>query len=170
MPYEQKTSAEVGSGSQISVWIFLAAFVFVFYGMGAAFVESFVNYPTWRLIGTAEFQVYHRALAPLVIGFLVVPMAVTLILTALLLWKRPPLIPKWTVWSALTMQVIAAVSSIAVQIPIQTQLSGDGLSLELIDRLIVTNFWLRRVPLLINSILFLWMITLLLRRPADSTG
>jgi hypothetical protein len=57
MPYEQKTSAEVGSGSQISVWIFLAVFVFVFYGMGAAFVESFVNYPTWRLIGTAEFQV-----------------------------------------------------------------------------------------------------------------
>jgi hypothetical protein len=32
-----------------STWLFLITFALVFYGMGAASVESFVNYPTWPL-------------------------------------------------------------------------------------------------------------------------
>ena len=35
-------------------WIFLIAFALVFYGNGAAFVESFVNYPSWPLIGSDD--------------------------------------------------------------------------------------------------------------------
>ena len=35
--------------------------------------------------------------------------------------------------------------------------------IELIDRLISTNFWLRRIPMFINSALFFWMMSLLLR-------
>ncbi len=159
-------SAEVRDSSPASVWLFLVTFVFVFYGMGAAFVESFVNYPTWRLIGAAEFQAYHQALSPLIIGYMVIPVFLTIPLTALLLWKRPFQIPKWAIWSALAMQLVAAVSSVFVQIPIQVQLSSEGLSLELIDRLTITNFWMRRVPMLINSILFFWMMTLLLRKAA----
>ncbi len=156
----------VRGSSPASVWLFLVTFVLVFYGMGAAFVESFVNYPTWRLIGAAEFQAYHQALSPLIIGYMVIPVFLAIPLTAMLLWKRPLQIPKWAIWLALAMQLVAAVSSVFVQIPIQVQLSSEGLSLELIDRLIFTNFWLRRVPMLLNSILFFWMMTLLLRRTA----
>ena len=160
------TNTQKVIGDRSPVWLFLITFVFVFYGMGAAFVESFVNYPTWRLIGAAEFQAYHQALSPLIIGFMVIPVFVTIPLTALLLWKRPFQIPKWAIWLAILMQLAAAVSSVFVQIPIQVQLSSEGLSLELIDRLIITNFWLRRVPMLINSILFFWMMTLLLKNAA----
>jgi hypothetical protein len=149
---------------QSHIWLFLVTFVFVFYGMGASFVESFVNYPTWRVIGAAEFKTYHQTLSPLIIGYMVIPMAICLLLTLLLVWKRPALIPKWMIWAALILQIIGAVSSVLIQIPIQVQLSNDGLSLPLIDRLIVTNFWLRRIPLLINSILFFWMMTVLLKR------
>jgi hypothetical protein len=49
-------------------------------------------------------------------------------------------------------------------LPIQTELSAEGLSLPLIDRLRVTNFWLRRVPYVANALLFLWMMSVLLRR------
>jgi len=55
------------------------------------------------------------------------------------------------------------VSTAAIQLPIQVLLSRDGLSLPLIERLIFTNWWLRKVPQIINALLFLWLMSLLLR-------
>jgi hypothetical protein len=145
-------------------WLFLITFALVFYGTGASFIESFVNYPTWRLVGADEFQAFHQALSPLVIGYMVVPLMLTTVLTAALFWLRPATIPRWGIALSLGLQLIAWISTFAIQIPIQMELSNAGLSLPLIERLIVTNWWLRRVPMLINSLLFLWMMSLLLRR------
>jgi hypothetical protein len=146
-----------------STWLFLITFALVFYGTGASFVESFVNYPTWRLIGANEFREYHQALSPLVIGYMVIPMLITTILTMLLLWFRPVPLPQWAIWLAVVLQLITWVSTVAIQLPIQVQLSSDGLSLPLIERLIFTNWWLRKVPQIINALLFLWLMSLLLR-------
>ena len=160
MPTSQKTSA----------WVFLITFALVFYGMGAASVESFVNYATWPLIGANEFRAYHRALSPLIIGYMVIPLLVATILTILLLWFRPASIPRWMIWLALVLQLVTWVSTFAVQLPIQGQLSADGLSLPLIDRLRVTSFWFRRVPHIANAFLFLWMMSLLLRGNATRSA
>ena len=146
-----------------STWLFLITFALVFYGTGASFVESFVNYPTWRLIGANEFRAFHQALSPLVIGYMVIPMLITSILTMLLLWFRPALIPRWAIWLSVVLQLMIWVSTAAIQLPIQVQLSKDGLSLPLIEHLIFTNWWLRKVPQITNALLFLWMMTLLLR-------
>jgi hypothetical protein len=158
--------------TKTSVWLFLITFALVFYGMGAASVESFVNYPTWRLIGANEFRAYHQALTPLIIGYMVMPMLVTTILTIFLLWIRPASIPRWMVWLAIVLQLIVWISTFTIQLPIQGQLSADGLSLPLIERLRVTSFWLRRVPHIANAFLFLWMMSELLRgnvrRSADA--
>ena len=70
-------------------WIFLAAFAFVFYGNGAAFVESFVNYSSWHLIGSDEFIQFHRFIGPRVLAFLVAPALIGTLLTILMLWFRP---------------------------------------------------------------------------------
>lgn len=94
---------------------------------------------------------------------MVIPMLITTILTILLLWFRPPPIPRWAIGLAVVLQLITWVSTFAIQLPIQMQLSEDGLSLPLINRLIFTNWWLRKVPQIINAILFLWMMSLLLR-------
>ena len=142
------------TSTKTSVWLFLITFALVFYGMGAASVESFVNYPTWPLIGANEFRAYHRALGPLIIGYMVIPMLVTTILTILLLWFRPASIPRWMVWLAIVLQLVVWVSTVTIQLPIQGQLSADGLSLPLIDRLRVTNFWFRRVPYIAKCISF----------------
>ena len=146
-----------------STGLFLITFALVFYGTGASFVESFVNYPTWRLIGANEFLAYHQALGPLIIGYMVIPMLITTLLTVLLLWFRPAPLPRWVIWLAVVLQLIPWVSTVAIQFPIQVQLSRDGLSLPLIDRLIFTNWWLRKVPQIIHAFLFLWMMSLLLR-------
>lgn len=151
------------TSNKTSIWLFLITFALVFYGMGAAAVETFVNYPTWPLIGAGEFRTYHQALGPLVIRYMVIPMLIATVLTVLLLWLRPAPLPRWAVWLAVILQLITWVSTAAIQIPIQLQLSSDGLSLPLIERLIFTSWWLRRVPHLINSFLFLWMMSLLLR-------
>ena len=151
------------TSTRTSVWLVLITFALVFYGMGAASVESFVNYPTWPLIGANEFRAYHRALGPLIIGYMVIPMLVATILTILLLWFRPASIPRWMVWLAIVLQLVVWISTVTIQLPIQGQLSADGLSLPLIDRLRVTNFWFRRVPYIANAFLFLGMMSVLLR-------
>jgi len=149
--------------TRTSVWLFLITFALVFYGMGAASVESFVNYPTWPLIGANEFRAYHRALGPLIIGYMVIPLLVATALTMLLLWIRPASIPRWMVWLALVLQLVVWVSTFTIQLPIQGQLSAEGLSLPLIDHLRVTSFWFRRVPHMATALLFLWMMSVLLR-------
>jgi len=151
------------TSAKTSVWLILITFALVFYGMGAASVESFVNYPTWPLIGANEFRAYHRALGPLIIGYMVIPLLVVTILTILLLRFRPAPIPRWMVWLAIGLQLVVWISTFTIQLPIQGQLSADGLSLPLIDRLRVTSFWFRRVPYTANAFLFLWMMSVLLR-------
>ena len=166
-------ATDMQESNKTSIWLFLISFALVFYGMGASFVESFVNYPTWRLIGANEFRAYHQALSPLIIGYMVIPMLLTTLLTMLLLWFRPAPIPRWAIWLAVVLQLITWVSTFAIQLPIQIQLSRDGLSLPLIERLIFTNWWLRKVPQIINAFLFLWLMSLLLRvnsqRSAEAT-
>ena len=154
---------KIKTSTKTSIWLFLICFALVFYGMGASFVESFINYPTWRLIGANEFRAYHQTLGPLVIGYMVIPLLITTLLTVLLLWFRPAPIPRWAIWLAVVLQLIPWVSTVAIQLPIQFQLSRDGLSLPLIERLIFTNWWLRKVPQIINALLFLWLMSLLLR-------
>ena len=144
-------------------WVFLIAFTLVFYGTGAAFIEGFVNYSSWHLIGSAEFTAFHRFISPRVLTFLVAPLLLGTVFTILLLWFRPAAIPKWAVWVAIAMQAIVWASTAAIQVPIQIQLSADGLSVPLIERLIETNFWLRRVPYAVCAGLYLWMASRVMR-------
>jgi hypothetical protein len=148
--------------SRFATWLFIASFVLIFYGMGASFVESFVNYPTWRLIGPGEFLAYHHAIGPLVIGYMVVPMLVGTFLTALRLVFRPARVTSRALWLSIALQGLVWISTATVQVPIQLQLGENGLSLPLIDRLIVTNFWFRKIPQIINAGVFLWMISRLI--------
>ena len=155
------------SSTRFSIWLFLATFCLIFYGMGASFIESFVNYPTWPMIGTKEFVAYHNAAGPRIIFYLVVPMLLGTLLNTLLLWFRPARIPAWALWLTLGLQLIAWISTALIQLPIQFQLGSEGLSLPAIDRLLVTNFWFRRVPFFITSVLFIWMMHVMLRHNID---
>ncbi len=138
-------------------WIFLSAFALVFYGTGAAFIEGFVNYPSWPLIGASEFIAYHRFISPRVTAFLVAPLLLGTACTILMLWSRPSAIPAWAVWAAIAAQAIVWAATVTIQLPIQFQLSEHGLSVSDIDRLIATNFWLRRIPYGLCAALFVWM-------------
>lgn len=150
-------------------WIFLSAFALVFYGTGAACIESFVNYPSWPLIGAGEFIAYHRFISPRVLTFLVAPLLLGTAFTILMLWSRPAAIPAWTVWAAIAAQAVVWVSTLTIQVPIQLQLGEQGLSVALVEHLIVTNFWLRRIPYAICAGLFLWMAAQVLNGSAATS-
>ena len=149
-------------------WVFLAAFALVFYSSGAAFIESFVNYPSWPLIGRAEFTSFHRFIAPRILTFLVAPMLLGTVFTVLLLWFRPSAIPVRAVWLAIALQAIVWTSTAAIQVPIQVELSTNGLSVPLIERLMTTNLWLRRIPYAACAFLFFWMASRALRHSSDA--
>lgn len=146
-----------------SYWLFLFTFALVFYVLGAAFLEGFVNYRTWHLIGAAEFKTYHQALTPRVFAFLVAPGFLVMVLTFILLWWRPSPIPRWSIWLSLALNLVVAIVSITSQVPIQREFDRSGFSLPLLDRLILMD-WLRKLPISINAILFLWMMSKVLRR------
>ena len=139
--------------------MFALAFGFVFYGNGAAFIESFVNYPSWSLVGSTEFTTYHRFIGPRVLAFLVAPALLGTVLTVALLRFRPPELSARAVWVAIVLQLIMWISTATIQIPIQIELGSQGFSDPLVERLMETNFWLRRVPYGACAALFLWMAT-----------
>ena len=51
--------------------------------------------------------------------------------------------------------LVAVVSSILIQIPIQRAFDRQGLSMALLERLITTDLALRKVPLGLNALLWL---------------
>ena len=141
-----------------SYWLFLVDFALVFYVLGATFIEGFVNYRTWHLIGAAEFRAFHQAVGPRILAFLVAPHSMTLVLTFLLLWWRPGPIPVGSIWLSLVLNLIPVVVTFASQLPIQLEFDRKGLSLPELQRLIRRE-WLRIVPHSLNAILFLWMMS-----------
>jgi hypothetical protein len=136
---------------------FTLVFALVFYVAGATFVESFVNYPIWHLIGPDTFQAYHNALSSRIIPFMVLPWFVEIILTFALMRFRPRSIPRPAIEFAQGFNLIALISSIFIQIPIQIQLGESGLSLQAIDKLIQTDP-IRWGSLILKVALYVWMM------------
>jgi len=132
--------------------------------MGAAFVESFVNYPLWHIIGKTDTWIsYHTALGPRIIATLAVPaLLLQLITNILLIFFRPLAVPTWMIWVTLLLLLIAIASSAFIQIPIQFQLDS-GYSTELVDHLISTDLSWRISITIIRCILTIYMLYCLLK-------
>ncbi len=148
---------------------FTMVFALVCYVIGSGFVQSFVNYPTWKLIGPDEFKTYHNGMSPLIIKFMVLPWLVEIALTISLLWLLPQAIPRRAVAAALMLNAVSAISTVMVQIPIQIQLGDSGLSVELLDKLLETDS-IRVAASILKAFLYLWMMSLIVRDSGSTTG
>ena len=138
-------------------WVFLMAFALVCYGTGSSLMESFVGYSSWHLVGSAEFTQFHRFISPRILTYLVAPLVLGTVFSILLIWFRPAAVPAWAVWASIGLQAIVWVSTVTIPAPIQLRPSVDGLSLPLIARLIVTNFWLPHIPSGLCAALLSWV-------------
>ncbi len=138
--------------NRISAIVFTVYIVMTFYVFGGGIVNSLVAYKTWRAVGAEEFPAFHQIDSKLIIPLFVIFAFLSFIPQILLFWSRPMVIPRILVWLALLCNIIALASSIIIQIPIQIE-PDKQFSLELIDRLIATDFTYRKIPMILMAII-----------------
>ena len=140
-------------------------FALYFYRVGAGNLEAFLNYPFWRDMGpmmsNADFISLREDHMWKVFPLLVLPVVMLPLATALLAILGASPVPRWAFLGALALQLIAVISTVLIQFPIQVQLTQSGFDAGVLDRLIVTDFWLRRMPSLgegIFVLIALWRV------------
>lgn len=136
---------------KLATLVFSIYLLLSFYVFGGGMVTSLVGYPTWKLVGPNEFPKFHQADNTYIIPVFVIFFFLSFIPQILLFWFRPTIIPKWTVGLALFFNLIMLISSVTIQIPIQMQLDKK-FSMELIERLIATDFRFRVIPMILLAI------------------
>ena len=138
--------------NRFSSIVFSIYIILSFYVFGGGIVNSLVAYRTWRWVGAEEFPRFHHVDSALIIPLFVIFFFISFIPQVLLFWFRPTVVPKWMVWLALLFNLVALISTITIQIPIQTQLD-KSFSLELIEKLISTDMIYRRIPMFLLAII-----------------
>jgi Ca2+/Na+ antiporter len=149
--------------NKISSIVFSIYILLSFYVFGGGVVNALVAYRTWRWVGPAEFPKFHHVDSELIIPLFVIFFFLSFIPQILLFWFRPVAIPKWLVFSALLFNLIVLISTITIQIPIQTKLD-QAFSLELIDKLINTDMIFRRIPMLLLAVTNFTMLYMVVKR------
>jgi hypothetical protein len=138
---------------------FVALFALVFYLVGASFVESFVTYPTWRLVGSQEFRAYYHELASRIVRIMVLPGVLEIPLCVCLVWLRPRAIPRWPVAIAIILNLVRFASTAIGQTQLQATLETEALSLDAIDRLRRIDY-VAQAASIGRAVLFVWMMSL----------
>lgn len=146
---------------------FLAMFALVFYLVGASFVESFVTYPTWRLVGRNEFPAYYHELASRIVRLMVLPGALEIPLSVALLWLRPRVIPRWPVASVVVLNLARFVLTAIAQTQVQNELGAEGVGAETINRLVRIDY-LAQAASIARALLYLWMMSLVVGGKAEA--
>ena len=141
-----------------SIYILLSFYVF-----GGGIVNSLVSYRTWRWVGAEEFPKFHQVDSKLIIPLFVIFFFLTFVPQLLLFWFRPAVIPKGLVWLAFLLNLVVLISTVTIQIPIQTQLD-KSFSPELIENLISTDMIYRRIPMFLMAIINFSMLYMVVRR------
>jgi hypothetical protein len=158
----------MATNSKISSIVFSVYILLAFYSFGGGIVNSLVGYPTWRWVGPNEFPKFHQVDSSLIIPLFVIPTFFTFIPLILLFWFRPMIISKWMVGLALLFNLIALVSTITIQIPIQIELDKK-FSRELIERLISTDMIYRKIPMILLATINFIMLYKVVRNSNHTT-
>jgi hypothetical protein len=150
------------TSSAVGGWLLTAYLVLLFYGLGVTLLESLLNYPMWWDMGARmnndDFMTTRRDHTWRILTVMVAPLALRVPVTLALLWRRPSFLPLWAVLIAAAVQLVGWSSSVLIQIPIQFELSDHGFSDALFDRLIVTDRWLRVLPLVGEAAVGVWVL------------
>ena len=152
----------INNKNKISSLVFSIYILLSFYVFGGGIVNSLVAYRTWRWVGSEEFPKFHQVDSELIIPLFVIFFFLSFIPQILLFWFRPTVVPKWMVWLAFLLNLVTLISTITIQIPIQTQLD-KSFSLELIEKLISTDMIYRRIPMFLLAIINFSMLYMVVK-------
>jgi hypothetical protein len=152
-------TVQMTNKSKRTVWVFIAFTLLSFYSLGAGFLESFVNYPSWHIIGKSEVWVpYHKSLHATILPVLAIQaLLLQLIANVLMFFYRPSGVPRSAIWLCLITLLIIILSSAFIQIPMQVKLD-DGYTTEMVDDLIFSDFWLRTLMGVLRCAIVVYLI------------
>lgn len=160
----------MSSQSTFTQPVFIAFVVLTLYSLGAGYLESFVNYPLWHVIGASdEWVAYRQVLGPRVLMVLALPALASLITNGLLFFLRPASVPAWTVAATFALLSVALVSTLAIQLPIQSRLDV-AYDRAAVDWLMTTSLWLRDVPGGITAAIVAYMVHRVVSTSAPPRG
>lgn len=135
-------------------------FFLSFYCFGAGMMDSFVIYHGWKFVSAADFAKVHQETGSRIVPVFVFATLLMTVMTIVMLWKRPVIIPKSWVVAALTCEITSWVSSAIIQIPIQAKLS-QGKDIVALERLLLTD-WIRIIAWVVYIIIVSRMVVLIL--------
>lgn len=138
---------------------------------GSTLLQGWANYPTWLDMGTMmsneDFLRLRHAHYWLIYPLAVVPGMISLALNGLLLFLKPQGISWWLVLFQFALGLVIAVSTMVVQIPLQDQIDANGYDREVIQRLIDTDLWARKIPGVIGMVSFALLTWQAVRRGVE---
>jgi peroxiredoxin Q/BCP len=135
--------------------VFLAHFASSLYMVGLIWFVQVVHYPLFASVGRQEFPRYEQGHTALTTWVVAPPMLIEGATAVLLLWFRPPGVPKWSVWSGFALLGATWLSTALIQVPCHNLLS-EAFDPEVHQRLVSTN-WLRTAAWSLHGVLVLWM-------------
>ncbi len=152
-------------GSRI---IFTIVFCVALFTWGTGYIEGFVAYPTWLMVGDTDWLAYRQAVSgPVFFSVFLIPGYLPLIMLIPMFWKRPLGIPKYLVTIMLCAILwIFVITAIYFVPDLQMELD-KGYSKELIGDLIKYDFPLRGIAGLVFMCTVSWMF-LKVKSPALS--
>ena len=164
-------------GSTRSILLLLLFFALYFYRLGAANVEALLNYPFWLDMGpmmsNADFIQLRTDQVWKIVPIMVAPFGLLVLITSALALLGAPPVPRWVFIGAFALQLVAGVSTVTVQVPIQLQLDTSGYDAAALERLISTDLLFRKLPSMIEGIfviLGLWHIIRAARSASQAAG
>ena len=133
--------------------IFLMYLLLTFYCFGAAMINEFVEYHSWRdaerFMSAADFAAWLTASSKIRVPFLVLPLIMDTILAFSLIRYLPVTAPKRILWIILTCHIVAWASTFIFQLPLELQLSSKGYSAVIMEQILSTD-WIRKIAFFVE--------------------
>jgi hypothetical protein len=127
------------------------------YCTGASWLLQVVAYPTYHLVGEAEFVPFHVAFGRRLLPVMVVPMVLTNLAMFALPFYRPESVPDWLAWTIAACSAVIVATTALSEVPKHNQLDRTGKSGKLIDGLVRDNLP-RTAAWTVASLLLAWAL------------
>ena len=117
---------------------------------GVTLLQGLGNYPTWLDMGPMmsndDFLRLRHAHYWLIYPLAVIPGMVSILINVALLILRPAGISFALLLLALALGLVIAIATFTIQVPLQDQIDANGYDRDVIQRLIDTDLWTRKIP------------------------
>jgi hypothetical protein len=157
-----------GVGMTKRQWLLLCTATLSFYGVGNIWLVQLSSYRLWRYVGARDFWAYHIAWWHSIWGVIFFPAGLVFVGSLLMLWLRPPGVPRWAVWLGVGLQVLLYLLTALWWGPLMARLATreTGLLLPLYHELMVSH-WLRVAIVTAYGVLAFWMLVQTMSLPYE---